>query len=216
MPAGSYGGRAVAIGPAGSPRVLVMGGQAEPTARATAATWVSLVLLLLLLLMRRPLVLVLVLVVSCWSPAPAPVIHAVCGFCGRHRDHCRRSWLLDLGAESGWQAAAAAAAAGPGRVWPGAVSWLPGPSMRQARRFFTAVVAAGGRVVVAGGQSAAGLPLRAAEVYNPATGRWAALPPMATARFAHAAALLPDGRVGVFGTHTRSAARRAHRPSLFE
>lgn len=90
-------------------------------------------------------------------------------------------------------------------VWPGAATWQLGPAMLVARRFFSAVVVADGRVVVAGGQSAAGQPLRSAEVYDPGTGCWQPLPSMATARFAHAAALLPDGRVGVFGTHTRAA-----------
>jgi hypothetical protein len=51
--------------------------------------------------------------------------------------------------------------------------------------------------------------MRDAEIYDPGDGRWTALPPMASPRYAHAGAMLPDGRVAVFGSQTRGTSCEA-------
>lgn len=84
--------------------------------------------------------------------------------------------------------------------------------MREARRFPGICVLPDGSLVVTGGQSSKGQPLKSAERFFPthgANGRWSPLPDLTTGRYAHASTLLPDGRVGVFASHTRSRACEA-------
>ena len=90
--------------------------------------------------------------------------------------------------------------------------WSKGPPMREARRFPGLCVLEDGSLVVTGGQSSSGQPLKSAERFFPThgqNGRWSPLPDLTTARYAHAAILLPDKRVGVFASHTRSRACEA-------
>jgi hypothetical protein len=54
-------------------------------------------------------------------------------------------------------------------------------------------------VLVTGGAGAGGASLSSAEVWDPSTGSWSAIPPMRAARAFHAAVTLQDGRVFAFG-----------------
>ena len=97
-------------------------------------------------------------------------------------------------------------------------------SMVEARQFHTATLLRDGRVLITGGFDAnrpaiapmafhpgfAGQPIRpdmvggqgdiaSAELYDPATGKFSLTGPMSEGRDGHTAALLPDGRVLVFG-----------------
>ena len=58
---------------------------------------------------------------------------------------------------------------------------------------------ADGRVLITGGKRAGTPAVAEVEIFDPATGEWAAGPQMATARSSHSASLLPDGRVLVVG-----------------
>lgn len=71
-------------------------------------------------------------------------------------------------------------------------------SMSADRAAHTATPLPDGRILVAGGFTEAGS-RRGAEVYDPATGEFAPLPPMGTTRHSHTATLLPDGRVLLAG-----------------
>lgn len=85
--------------------------------------------------------------------------------------------------------------------------WTEGQPMREARRFPGLCVVPDGSIVVTGGQSANGQALKSAERFFPShgrSGRWSPLPDLTTGRYAHASVLLPDNRIGVFGSHTRS------------
>lgn len=81
-----------------------------------------------------------------------------------------------------------------------------GPTTVARGGFFTATLLPDGRVLIAGGLiSAAARPAMmpdrtaTAEVYDPATGAFSAVGPMAAPRYMHAAAILPDGTVLVAG-----------------
>ncbi len=75
-------------------------------------------------------------------------------------------------------------------------------SMITARFSHVAALLPDGQVLVAGGSPSAppsAVPVASAELYDPATGAFSATGSMITARFSHAAALLPDGQVLVAG-----------------
>lgn len=96
------------------------------------------------------------------------------------------------------------------RYDPGAGTFSPTGSLFAARQNHTATRLANGKVLVAGGEggTGGGIPLATAELYDPATGIFAATGPMTTARTLHTATLLPDGKVLVAGglwTHTTRA-----------
>jgi galactose oxidase-like protein len=84
---------------------------------------------------------------------------------------------------------------------PAAGKWTATGSMSTARIGYTATPLPDGRVLVAGGAELANqtVILSSAELYNPATGTWAATGRMTTARTGHTATLLPDGQVLVAG-----------------
>ena len=88
---------------------------------------------------------------------------------------------------------------------PAASAWTPAPSMAEARAEHTATLLPTGRVLVAGGFAGGGGPstpsiFRAsAELYDPVTNTWSGGGSLATARRAHTATPLPDGRVLVAG-----------------
>ena len=85
-------------------------------------------------------------------------------------------------------------------------AWTSTGSMATARREHTATLLANGKVLVAGGQNGTApgyTALSSAELYDPATGTWAATGALGSARAGHAAALLEDGKVLVAGGQTR-------------
>ena len=85
---------------------------------------------------------------------------------------------------------------------PATGKWAVTGSMGTARTIgYTATVLPNGQVLVAGGIEA-GVNMTVtsgAELYNPATGTWAATGSMTTARTSHTATLLPNGQVLVAG-----------------
>jgi hypothetical protein len=94
---------------------------------------------------------------------------------------------------------------------PGSGRWIATGSMTIARRGpdtsagntaeYTATLMRDGKVLVAGGATAAqpGKLLANAELYDPSTGRWTATGSMIHPRANHTATLLPDGKVLVAG-----------------
>ena len=89
---------------------------------------------------------------------------------------------------------------------PALGAWKDVAPMSTPRRYHTATLLLNGRVLVTGGQ----LPddgskiTASAEIYNPATGAWTKVAPMATARSMHTATRLDDGIVVVVGGVTPS------------
>jgi hypothetical protein len=78
-------------------------------------------------------------------------------------------------------------------------AWVPVGSMTSARENFAATLLPGGKVLMAGGQTATNRPLASAELYNPAKRSFSATGPLHDARAYPAATLLPDGRVLITG-----------------
>ena len=86
---------------------------------------------------------------------------------------------------------------------PSSGSWTATGSMNGVRFLHTATLLADGRVLVVGGADSitetSVNALATAELYDPATGTWAATGSMIGAHARHTATLLPDGRVLVAG-----------------
>ncbi len=78
-------------------------------------------------------------------------------------------------------------------------AFVPTGPMTTVRSFHTASLLRDGRVLLTGGLDGNAYPLASAEIYDPATGKFAATGSMSTARVWHQAAVLPDGRVLVAG-----------------
>ena len=79
--------------------------------------------------------------------------------------------------------------------------------MANARADAAAAVLLDGRVLVAGGQTDRRTPggaLNTAEMWDPTTGKWTALPPMTHARHSASACLMSGGRVAVVGGAVKS------------
>jgi N-acetylneuraminic acid mutarotase len=79
--------------------------------------------------------------------------------------------------------------------------WSDLPSLTGARTGPATALLPDGKVLVAGGMSGEGddTALNTAELWDPATQKWTALPPMAHQRTHAAACVLPSGRVAVVG-----------------
>jgi N-acetylneuraminic acid mutarotase len=79
--------------------------------------------------------------------------------------------------------------------------WSDLPSLTGPRAYLSVALVPDGKVLVAGGMSsdAADTALDTAELWDPATQKWTALPPMAHKRTNPAACVLPSGRVAVVG-----------------
>jgi hypothetical protein len=78
--------------------------------------------------------------------------------------------------------------------------WSDLAPLTEARAYPAAALLPDGKVLVAGGLSSpgdSGEPLKTAELWEPATQKWTALPPMAHQREAPAMCVLPSGRVAV-------------------
>ena len=84
---------------------------------------------------------------------------------------------------------------------PATGTWTTTGLLAAARNFHTATLLLNGKVLVAGGAPDAlqYASLASVELYDPVTGTWTETGSMITARQAHTATLLPDGRVLVAG-----------------
>jgi galactose oxidase-like protein/Kelch motif protein len=82
---------------------------------------------------------------------------------------------------------------------PDAGSWAAVGSLATPRFAHTATLLPSGKVLVAGGADATGLPLASAEIYDPDAGSWTTTGPLNSARDSHTATLLPSGQVLVVG-----------------
>jgi hypothetical protein len=89
---------------------------------------------------------------------------------------------------------------------PASGTWSATGSMASARHWYTATPLPNGKVLVSGGSvhGSGWSSMAAAEVYDPASGTWSATAPLASARHAHTATLLPNGKVLVSGGYPGS------------
>jgi hypothetical protein len=82
---------------------------------------------------------------------------------------------------------------------PATGTWTPTAFLAKARGDHTATLLSNGKVLVAGGRpsfsGAGNPPIASCELYDPATGTWAATGFLNTGRWNHTATLLPDGKV---------------------
>lgn len=72
-------------------------------------------------------------------------------------------------------------------------------AMRAARMAHTATALPNGRVLIAGGFTDDANASKSAELFDPETERYLALPPMKTPRHSHSATMLPNGKVLIVG-----------------
>jgi WD40 repeat protein len=79
----------------------------------------------------------------------------------------------------------------------GSQTWQSTDPMQHSRRFLNATILPDGKVLVTGGKGGNSYqPIYPAEMWDPATGRWATMASMQVPRLYHSTALLlPDGRV---------------------
>lgn len=104
-------------------------------------------------------------------------------------------------------ALAVAAASSPstaGAAQPQSGAWAPTGSLIASRNYFTATLLKSGKVLVVGGlevdaQQKPKARSASAELYDPATGKWATTGALAIARSGHSATLLENGKVLVVG-----------------
>jgi Bacterial Ig-like domain (group 2)/Galactose oxidase, central domain/Kelch motif len=84
---------------------------------------------------------------------------------------------------------------------PATGTWTLTGSMSMARYDHTATLLANGTAMVTGGGAGNGFAtiLASTEIYDPVAGTWSVTSSLTTARFAHTATLLPNGRVLVAG-----------------
>ncbi len=82
---------------------------------------------------------------------------------------------------------------------PSTGMWSSTGAMRAARMSMTATLLPSGKVLIAGGQTAASDALGSSELYNPATGTFTLTGKMITPRSGHTATLLPNGFVLMAG-----------------
>ncbi|MFP2931343.1 galactose oxidase-like domain-containing protein [Pyxidicoccus sp. 3LG] len=101
-------------------------------------------------------------------------------------------------------------------------AWAATGAMSKARRQLNATVLPDGKVLVTGGSSGSGFdnasrPVRAAELWDPATGRWTVMASESRYRGYHSTAvLLPDGRVLSAGGRDERTAQVYSPPYLFK
>ena len=93
---------------------------------------------------------------------------------------------------------------------PAPVNFTPTGRMSMSRTFHTATLLPNGKVLIAGGNfdraDGADRATASAEVYDPANGTFTRTGDMASARFAHSATLLPNGKVLIAGGAAHNAA----------
>ena len=100
--------------------------------------------------------------------------------------------------------------------------WAPTGSMAAARQLHTATSLPNGTVLVTGGGlntiigGGVSPVLSSAEIYDPSAGTWSSAGNMITARFRHAATLLPNGRVLVTGGCCDGAANSLSNAEIYD